>query len=115
MRIRRAHVNVTERIQSGNGFPMKKVALYSSSNRSRKAAAEEAPAETKPAEAVAPAPAASGARRFYRRFEQPILVAAGALFAVALVLTYAKTRPVPHELTQKDIDQAVLHLSLIHI
>ena len=57
MRIRRAHVNVTERIQSGNGFPMKKVALYSSSNRSRKAAAEEAPAETKPAEAVAPAPA----------------------------------------------------------
>ncbi|MET0205336.1 MAG: trypsin-like peptidase domain-containing protein [Casimicrobiaceae bacterium] len=88
---------------------MKKVALYSSSNRSRKAAAEEAPAETKPAEAVAPAPAASGARRFYRRFEQPILVAAGALFAVALVLTYAKTRPVPHELTQKDIDQAVLH------
>ncbi len=109
MRIRRAHVNVTERIQSGNGFPMKKVALYSSSNRSRKAAAEEAPAETKPAEAVAPAPAASGARRFYRRFEQPILVAAGALFAVALVLTYAKTRPVPHELTQKDIDQAVLH------
>ena len=109
MRIRRAHVNVTERIQSGNGFPMKKVALYSSSNRSRKAAAEEAPPETKPAEAVAPAPAASGARRFYRRFEQPILVAAGALFAVALVLTYAKTRPVPHELTQKDIDQAVLH------
>jgi len=109
VRIRRAHVNVTERIQSGNGFPMKKVALYSSSNRSRKAAAEEAPAETKPAEAVAPAPAASGARRFYRRFEQPILVAAGALFAVALVLTYAKTRPVPHELTQKDIDQAVLH------
>ena len=48
-------------------------------------------------------------RRFYRRFEQPILVAAGALFAVALLVTYAKTRPVPYELTQKDIDAAVVH------
>ena len=85
---------------------MKKVALYSSSNRSRKAAEAAMPQP----DAVPPAPAApSRIRQFYRRFEQPILVAAGALFAVALVVTYAKTRPAPYELTQKDIDSAVLH------
>ena len=108
-----AHVNVAESIQTGAGSPMKKVALYSSSNRTRKAAAEPDPPQAPPpADAAAPAaaaPAASGWKRFYRRFEQPILVLAGALFAVALVLMYAKTRPAPQELTQKDIDQAVLH------
>jgi S1-C subfamily serine protease len=88
---------------------MKKVALYSSSNRSRKVAAEEAAPEAPAAESPVPAPAVPKRKSFYRRFEQPILVAAGALFAVALVLMYAKTRPVPAELTQKDIDQAVLH------
>ena len=94
---------------------MKKVALYSSSNRSRKIGTEPEAAEAAPdATAVAgaqAAPASSPSRwkRFYRRFEQPILLAAGALFAVALVLMYAKTRPAPQELTQKDIDKAVLH------
>ena len=88
---------------------MKKVALYSSSNRSRKTTAEEVPAEAPAGQGPAPAPAVAKGKSFYRRFEQPILVAAGALFAVALVLMYAKTRPVPPELTQKDIDQAVLH------
>ena len=88
---------------------MKKVALYSSSHRSRKAAADETPPETPPPEQAATPVAASRGKRFYRRFEAPILLAAGALFAVALVLMYAKTRPVPQELTQKDIDQAVLH------
>jgi S1-C subfamily serine protease len=48
-------------------------------------------------------------RRLYTRFERPILLVAGALFAVALVVTYAKTRPAAHEYTQKDIDAAVLH------
>ena len=33
----------------------------------------------------------------------------GRFFAVALVVTYAKTRPAAHEYTQKDIDAAVLH------
>jgi len=91
---------------------MKKVALYSSSNRSRKQAPEVA-APVDPAAASADAPAvpvkAGKAKQFYRRFEQPILVAAGALFAVALLVTYAKTRPAAYELTQKDIDAAVLH------
>jgi S1-C subfamily serine protease len=93
---------------------MKKVALYSSSSRARRTAREtQAPAEGAqlPA-AVAPpaaAPPVGRVRAFYRRFERPLLVVAGALFAVALVLTYAKTRPAPYELTQKDIDSAVLH------
>jgi S1-C subfamily serine protease len=89
---------------------MKKVALYSSSHRSRKADVQAPAPEVAAPDAPAAAPAKAGrVRRFYRRFEQPILVAAGALFAVALVLTYAKTRPAPYELTQKDIDAAVLH------
>ncbi len=92
---------------------MKKVALYSSSNRSRKIGTPTETAEAAPegAAQAAPAPAvpASRSKRFYRRFEQPILLAAGALFAVALVFMYGKTRPVPQELTQKDIDKAVLH------
>ncbi len=48
-------------------------------------------------------------RRFLRRYDRPLLVLAGALFAVALVATHAKMRPVPGELTQKDIDAAVLN------
>jgi len=90
---------------------MKKVALYSSSDRSRKktGAAGDGPPPQDPA-AATPVPSAPGrVRRFYTRFERPILLVAGALFAVALVLTYAKTRPAAHEYTQKDIDAAVLH------
>ncbi|HTP98943.1 MAG TPA: trypsin-like peptidase domain-containing protein [Casimicrobiaceae bacterium] len=93
---------------------MKKVALYSSSNRARRTAREtEASAESAQAPGEASPPASAKppgrARSFYRRFERPLLVVGGALFAVALVLTYAKTRPAPYELTQKDIDSAVLH------
>lgn len=98
---------------------MKKVALYSSSTRSRidppgaTAPGAPAPEASTPAGGstppAPPAPAGGRLRRFYRRFEQPILIALGAIFAVALLATYAKTRPVPQELTQKDIDAAVMH------
>ena len=85
---------------------MKKVALYSSSNPSRKARVAEAEAPP----VAAPAPPPQGAlRRLWQRHERPLLVVAGALFAAGLVLTYAKSRPAAHELTQKDIDAAVLH------
>ena len=88
---------------------MKKVALYSSSSRSRKAGTVATPSDPAPLEPVT-SPGASGRlRRFYTRFERPILLVAGALFAVALVFTYARTRPAAHEFTQKDIDAAVLH------
>src|SRR5436190_8241927 len=91
---------------------MKKVALYSSSNRSRKAqstaTSSAAAADGTPSqEPVAATP--GRLRRFYSRFERSILIVAGALFAVTLVVTYAKTRPEAHEYTQKDIDAAVLH------
>jgi len=90
---------------------MKKVALYSSSNRSRKSApatpSAASPDGAPPQEPVAATP--GRLRRFYTRFERSILVVAGALFAVALVVTYAKTRPAAQEYTQKDIDAAVLH------
>ncbi len=101
---------------------MKKVALYSSSNRSRKDAAAAAGGAGASAGGAATEGAADpGAipsalppeggrlRLFYRRFEQPLLVGAGMLFAVALLFTYTKTRPLPQELTQKDIDAAVMH------
>jgi len=86
---------------------MKKVALYSSSNRSRKAQAAATAADGTPQAPIAAPP--GRLRRFYSRFERSLLVIAGALFAVALVVTYAKTRPAAHEYTQKDIDAAVLH------
>ncbi|MBK9115302.1 MAG: trypsin-like peptidase domain-containing protein [Betaproteobacteria bacterium] len=88
---------------------MHKPALYSSSQRSRKA--PPADAEALPAAGAAPvAPPAPGPlRRFRQRHERSLLVVAGALFAALLVLTYAKTRPAATELTQKDIDAAVLH------
>lgn len=90
---------------------MRKVALYSS-GRARKPAADDdasgAVVPEAPDTAVVP-PAPGRLRRFARRFERPLLLAAGALFAVALVVTYARTRPAPNEYTQKDIDAAVLH------
>ena len=112
VRIRRAHVNVTERIQSGaRVVPMKKVALYSSSNRSRKARRRRRlRPRRRPAEA-----ARACARRVRGEALLSPLRAADPRRRRARCspwrssLTYAKTRPVPHELTQKDIDQAVLH------
>lgn len=90
---------------------MKKVALYSSGRPRKPAVTADEPASVAPASAdVAPPAAPPGRlRRFCRRFERPLLLAAGAAFAVALVATYAHTRPAPREYTQKDIDAAVLH------
>lgn len=88
---------------------MKKVALYSSSHRSRKAPPADAEAQAAADAAPAAQPPPGPLRRFRQRHERPLLVVAGALFAAGLVLTYAKTRPAATELTQKDIDAAVLH------
>jgi len=91
---------------------MKKAALYSNSSRARKPAgssSDGAAAPPEPAAGASPPPPPGRMRRFYRRFERPILLVAGALFAVALVVTYARTRPAAPEYTQKDIDAAVLH------
>jgi serine protease DegQ len=101
---------------------MKKAALYSSSRHAK--APPPARAETPGPEAATAAPdAPSGAtpsatapvakppgrlRRLWRRYDRPLLVLAGALFAVALVAMHAKMRPGAYEITQKDIDAAVL-------
>ncbi len=98
---------------------MKKAALYSSSRRAKapEPARADAPAAaagtsqaTAAADDTALAPTPPGRlRRVWRRYDRPLLVLAGALFAVALVATYAKMRPVAGELTQKDIDAAVVN------
>ena len=46
-------------------------------------------------------------RGLYRRHEKPLLVAAGAALAVALVATHAAFAPASQPITQEDIDQAV--------
>src|SRR5207302_1013533 len=48
-------------------------------------------------------------RSYLKRHERPLLVAVGALFVIALVIGHAALMPSPRELTQQDIDSAVLH------
>src|SRR5437667_4124528 len=47
--------------------------------------------------------------RALKRVEKPFLIAAGALFALGLVVAHSSLQPVPHTFTQADIDAAVLH------
>jgi len=85
---------------------MKRTSLYSSSPR-----VPRAPGPPETAAASAPAPAAPQRRRFsswLKRRQAPLLVLAGALFATALVAIHASTVPAPRQLTQRDIDAAVL-------
>jgi len=100
---------------------MKKAALYSSSRRAKAPDPVRADAPAIPSSAASSPQAADGAsgvppakpvgrlRRLWRRYDRPLLVLAGALFAVALVATHAKMRPMAGELTQADIDAAVLN------
>jgi S1-C subfamily serine protease len=46
---------------------------------------------------------------FYERFDRPLWLAGGAVFALALVAVHASLQPSARVLTQKDIDAAVLH------
>jgi len=97
---------------------MKRQTLYSSSGRSR-LAGRPSPADD-PAGRVAPPgdnpPAQAESRRtprsvlaFFSRYERQLLVAAGGLFALLLVSLHAAIKPAPHEITQRDVDAAVLH------
>ena len=100
---------------------MKKVALYSRSDRGRNAGRgmrmPRAPvepdneAESRNAAAIAAAPPTRRARfrALLRRHQHALYVVAGGLFALALVLLHASLHPPPPALTQKDIDAAVLH------
>ena len=78
------------------------------------------PSVRKPAGTVAPAPlpqaqtkevakpARATWRESYRRHEKPFLFLAGAALATALVAVHASLSPAPQQITQDDIDQAVM-------
>jgi len=98
---------------------MKKVTLYSRSGSAGAAGGSRAPRPATPRAAAAAvgqsaeAPPAPARRKRWRatiaRFERPLLVAAGGLFAVGLVWLHAALTPAAAPLSQKDIDAAVLH------
>jgi S1-C subfamily serine protease len=100
---------------------MKKPALYSSASRARKAGAAASPhaaraAGTPRAEAAATAPAAAppagpAPRRagFLKRHDRAVVFVVGVAFALGLLAARDAMRPAPAELTQEDIDSAVLY------
>ena len=103
---------------------MRRETLYSSSSRSRPAGRPSSP--DRAGEPVAPRsdsdrprdnlpdlaesrrPLRSGSR-FFKRYERLLLVATGALFALLLISLHAAIKPPSREITQRDIDAAVLH------
>ncbi len=98
---------------------MKRVTLYSTSERTRKrSTVPDARQVDTAAPAIPPAiEAAPAVRRglglriasFCRRHDRPLLAAAGALLALGLFIGYESMSPQPRVLTQQDIDAAVLH------
>jgi len=80
-----------------------KKGFYSAARVRVKTPAPPPEAETK----VAVESARRGWRDRYKRHEKPFLFVAGGLLATALVSLHAALAPVPHEITQEDIDQAV--------
>jgi S1-C subfamily serine protease len=102
---------------------MKKPALYSSASRARKEspAADSGSAQAAPARAAVPetslpapvaAPAAPPAARrhgFLKRNDRVLVFVGGVAFALALLLGRDALRPEPAQLTQDDIDNAVLY------
>jgi len=96
---------------------MKDVALYSRSDRARKAGRPTTAADgeggaqsTVAAErAQGAAPRANRWPPLVLRHQRSLLVVAGGLFVLGLVLAHAALTPTLPALTQKDIDAAVLH------
>ncbi len=98
---------------------MKKVTLYSRSGSAGATGEPRAPRPATPRVAAAavaqsaearPAPTPRTRwRATVARFERPLLVAAGGLFAVSLVWLHAAITPAAAPLSQQDIDAAVLH------
>jgi len=91
---------------------MKRVSLYSRSTRGRpppapasSVAAPDAPSE---GAGVTPPPPPGRLRRFVKRRSGPLLVGAGAVFALVLVAVHGAMSPGARTLTQRDIDSAVL-------
>ncbi|MGH8714789.1 MAG: S1C family serine protease, partial [Casimicrobiaceae bacterium] len=89
---------------------MNRVTFYSKSQRPR--AAEPPPASpphpgTGPA--AGPSARAPRLRPFLARHERILLVAAAVLLSVSAFLAYIAVKPPPREITQHDVDAAVLH------
>jgi S1-C subfamily serine protease len=100
---------------------MKRITLYSKSNRSHTAdrrddrrvpeaqgAAPGAPVQTESTQPPRSRWATRG-RAFVARHDRTAIVLFAALLSLLLVVGYTATRPMPRTLTQKDIDAAVLH------
>lgn len=96
---------------------MKRAALYSRTDRSRRPPAAAQPPGVPEVAASAPSPAAATAvaappgrlRSFARRNDRSLLFLAGLAIALAVVMGRDALRPVPAALEQEDIDAAVLH------
>ena len=88
---------------------MKRAALYSSSPREAASPAPASAPAIEPEGAPDSAPPASSARRFLRRFECPLWMAAGALIVAALGSAWMASQDKPREFTQEDIDAAVMN------
>lgn len=100
---------------------MKKAGLYSSSRRARRSGAADPEVSTEPPRAgpkpgSTPAPAeqpatppAQTARGFWSRHEKIWLVLGSVLLSLAAMFAWQQWQEGPRRLTQKDIDQAVLH------
>ncbi|MCC7484760.1 MAG: trypsin-like peptidase domain-containing protein [Burkholderiales bacterium] len=91
---------------------MKRAAIYSTAGDSRRSARVDD--ARRPAAPLAKAPprqpaAGAGWREILRRRRSAALFLAGGLVALAFVLASGSLRPVQRELTQDDIDAAVLH------
>jgi S1-C subfamily serine protease len=88
---------------------MKRAPLYSGRDRAKPAAP--AP-EPKAAAAVAAAASSAGGsrlRRFARKHQSPLLFAAGIAIALLAMLAYQSNQAPPREMTQDDVDAAVMH------
>jgi len=99
---------------------MKRATLYSSSGRPRQARPSQLSGDPVAVPAAAPSaepppdpprskPPPSRMRRFFHRHATPLLLIAGALFALGVAGGYQMLKPPPRVYTQEDIDAAVLH------
>ena len=98
---------------------MNKVTLYSKSRRpladepSTSASRGDDRAGTRTPDSATPASrparAVARARGFLTRHERVLLLAAAVLLSVSAIIAYTALKPPPREITQHDVDAAVLH------
>ncbi len=87
---------------------MRRAPLYGSSRRRSPGISRE-PEARKEAGPDEPARGNARFREAVRRHERIVLLAAGALFALLAVVAYEAVRPDPREITQEDLEAAVIY------